>query len=368
MLEGTPKDFNIENIFTQPFIPVEKEVVGDVNKAKLPEITEELKSPVNEPKAETKPVIEVKKEEPKKEVEAPVEDAEPSEGISALYDMLAEENGWPKVSELPEDQRPEPTVAGLNSYLANIAQNTADAILNRHDEVRNLHDFLENGGQFDDYAKTYFKQEADYAGIDLESEANQIMLADKLYQMKFLNKDADWRNKQIKMLQDSGALKEYAEDAKLELSSMDDAQKKTLVEKQKQLAAQEAQAQATYWNDLKQKIQTADNFAGIPITNTNRQKFQDYLTKADPKSGMTQYQKEIAEDKEAGLKMAYIQFLKYNLDSIKKDVKSTVSKDLKSALNALTDTTKKTGARNVEAAEVSDDVKNFGKFKPVFNI
>ncbi len=60
--------------------------------------------------------------------------------------------------------------------------------------------------------------------------------------------------------------------------------------------------------------------------------FYEYLTKVG-KDGYTAYEKDLSEDREAIIKMAFVAFKKFNVNNLKTNVRTDVVKDVKKALS-----------------------------------
>ncbi len=331
--------FTLESLLSDP-VEVE-EVVDDT--------VETGKEVVDTPEPDVK--TEVKTDEPNDEDDV---------DLTGFYDTLNKELGIEDFDVAEVEQG----IPGLMSYLKTIVVNTVDSEV---EDIKSLGDgllgdmyeFLKNGGKVEDFKKVYFDS-VDFKTIAIEgddNEANQkLVISEYLKEQGF---DADEIKEKLESYSETGLLEKESKTAKRKLEVIQDKRKTELVTRQQAARTEQESRVKAYWDDISETINKSDSIGGIPIPKGKKKEFADFLMLKD-KDGLTGYQKKIA-NKEESLKLALASFLNHNYDSIKKEVKTEVTKDLKKTISRFTDT----AAKSKSAVEIETDTRkpDFSAFK-----
>lgn len=310
------EDFELDNILN-PVEPIKDAQPAPENDA--PE-EEELQNPVNVPEEDSGP--EVEPENPGV-TEAP--DETPEIDLTPFYQVFHEKLGW----EVPEDKMPENSVEGLINYLNEIVEHSSRPQYSS-EEAANFDRFLANGGKAEDFFKTMYGSK-DYENFTATTDDDKKGVLKDYIKRLNPEKDNDWIERKITRYEESGVLDDEFEDAISELRSISAREKQELVANQEKQRLQEKQEYEAQVQRLEQTILNKRDIAGIPISKDVAKDFFKFLTAVE-KDGTTKYQKVVAADEEAAIKMAFIAYNNFDVNKLKTSVKSDVVKDLKKAL------------------------------------
>lgn len=246
--------------------------------------------------------------------------------ITPLVDLISEKFGL----EIPEDGI-DNNMEGFLSYLEKAVQEKSKPTYSS-DYVRDLDEFVKNGGDPEDFISK--NQMIDFDNIDLSDETNQRYVLEDYYKMKgFSDVKA---KKLIDKSVDSGDIEEDALDAVEELKQMQEAQKKRMIEEQKAYSEKIKEDQRTFVSNAKTYVEKLDEFAGMKITKTDKEKLLPFVFEIG-KDGKTAYQREYEKDPIKFLVgSALVTLLGDNLKSkvkgaAKEDMYNDVKKVLRSA-------------------------------------
>jgi hypothetical protein len=246
--------------------------------------------------------------------------------ITPLVDLVSEKFGL----EIPEDGI-DNNMEGFLSYLEKAVQEKSKPTYSS-DYVRDLDEFVKNGGDPEDFISK--NQMIDFDNIDLSDETNQRYILEDYYKMKGFS---DIKAKKlIDKSVDSGDIEEDALDAVEELKQMQEAQKKRMIEEQKAYSEKIKEDQKTFVSNAKTYVEKLDEFAGMKITKTDKEKLLPFVFEIG-KDGKTAYQREYEKDPIKFLVgSALVTLLGDNLKSkvkgaAKEDMYNDVKKVLRSA-------------------------------------
>ncbi len=199
----------------------------------------------------------------------------------------------------------------------------------------------------------------DYTKVSMDSEADKKQVLSDYLARQNPERDSAWIEKKIQRYEDSNVLDDEAADALDELKTMSEKQKGALVAEQQKQAQVEQERYRNQLNELQTTLTSKKDIAGIPVTQKDMKDFYSFLTQAD-KDGMTPYEKTLAQDKEAVIKMAYIAYKKFDVNNLKSNVKSDVVKDVKKALSRFSATNNDLQSRTgLPAKSNRPDYKDF---------
>ena len=236
-------------------------------------------------------------EEPASTEEEDQED-ENTETVTALFDALAEELDWKFDEKDPEDTKPT-TVEELVKYFKDvIEENSAPVYAN--DEVKEIDEFVRNGGRVEDYFKVVAT--VDYDKFDINKEDDQkTILTEYLKTRGFDDKRIE---RKIERYEDAGVLEDEAEEALEFLKASVAENKERLLEEQENLAKVQKEQQQKYMQSVVNGINGLSEIRGIKVPKEDKAKLAEYLLKPDSK-GVTQYQKDYLSDPKNVIESAY---------------------------------------------------------------
>lgn len=226
-------------------------------------------------KADKKPKVE-------EETEIDDTDAESSQ-VSLFFDAFSEALGW----EAEDEEKKPTTIEDLIEYMREVVDENS-TIEYADDRVKELDNFIKNGGKFEDYY-TATSQVVDLDKIDITDEANQKSIVTEYL------KESGYTDAQIKRRierwEDAGVLEDEAADSIELLKEARSKHKDAIVKQQEQTRIQELKAQQEFYNDIQSNIDNLKEIRGIKVTAEDRKKLKDYSLKVDS-DGKTKYLKE----------------------------------------------------------------------------
>lgn len=227
------------------------------------------------------------------------------------------------------------------------------------EEMEELHNFVENGGQLQDYFDTKYG-EVDLDNVDLDKESNQKSVVREYLKTKGYNDKVIKRK--LDRFEDAGLLADEAEDALEELKEIKDNDAKTLLKQQEDAKRQALEHQQTLLSDVKSNVDNIDNIRGISVSKKEKDKLMEYIFKPDS-NGQTQYAKDYQKDYHANLiESAYFTM---NKDSFVKKVQKNVSTNVKKDMyNKI----RNTGGRKIKGNSKKAAIRNndLSAFNSVF--
>ena len=256
------------------------------------------------------------------------EELEDDSTISFILSQLGE--------ELDEGVSFEDTEKGVADLVAYVAERRAKKIqedtLERHPQAKQFMDYLDAGGDPDMFYRTMFP-EVDYSKVEIaeENEALQErILFDDLVRQGYSEEDIQAELDEAKA---SGTLKTRSERALKILSKNQQQSKDYLIQQQKEIAQRQQEETQKFWTDITQTIKSANEFAGIPVKQTDKIKFADYLSKPI-KDGKSQRDLDVEQmTLEQRLAVDYVLFSDFKLsDIIARAATTTATRSLKDKL------------------------------------
>ena len=260
--------------------------------------------PVKEGKTKIDPVEEEEEEEPNTiptntEPTLPTEDEdsdeEPTETVTALFDAIAEELNW---SMDEEDKKPT-NVEDLVAYFKDVIEENSVPVY-ANEEVKEIDEFVRNGGKLQDYFKAIAPVE--YDNIDITKEDNQKKVLKEYLKTQGYN---DTRiDRKLERYEDAGVLEEEAEEALEFLKDASSKNKERLLEEQETFARQQKEEQQKYIDSVVKEINSITEIRGIKIPKEDKARLAEYMFKPDS-SGQTQYVKDFVKDPKNVIGAAY---------------------------------------------------------------
>lgn len=237
------------------------------------------------------------------------------EGIQLLTEHTVED----RVSEIVDEVKSIVLNPELNATLGDLLQ------------------FIEDGGD----PKEFFRTAVDtinYDEIALDDEGNQILLITNKAILEGLEESEI--EELIEDLKVAGQLEKQAKIAHRILAKNQQTEFENIKKQQEATKKQLQEAQAKRVEEFKTKVYSLPSIGSIELTEKEKGKFYDYMTKGVKKSSTGEWltQFEIDNDAEQKrLEMAYIMF-KGGIGSIEKKAKTEASGNLKMALSKTKDT------------------------------
>lgn len=214
-----------------------------------------------------------------------IDEAETSQ-VSLFFDAFSEELGW----EVDEEKKPT-TITGLIDYMRELVEEESQPEYS-NDQVKELDEFIKNGGKFEDYFKVV-NQATDFENLDLTDESNQkTVVRELLKKQGYSDKQI---NSKIGRLEEVGLLEDEANDA-AELLKEDKAKERAeLVKQQEEFKKEQIRQQEAFHEELKNSINDLKEVRGIKIPIEDRKKLMEYALKPEA-DGKTRYQKEYGKN------------------------------------------------------------------------
>ena len=222
-------------------------------------------------------------------------DEEPTETVTALFDAIAEELNW---SMDEEDKKPT-NVEDLVAYFKDVIEENSVPVY-ANEEVREIDEFVRNGGKLQDYFKAIAPVE--YDNIDITKEDNQKKVLKEYLKTQGYN---DTRiDRKLERYEDAGVLEEEAEEALEFLKDASSKNKERLLEEQETFARQQKEEQQKYIDSVVKEINSITEIRGIKIPKEDKARLAEYMFKPDS-SGQTQYVKDFVKDPKNVIGAAY---------------------------------------------------------------
>ena len=220
---------------------------------------------------------------------------EPTETVTALFDAIAEELNW---SMEEEDKKPT-NVEDLVAYFKDVIEENSVPVY-ANEEVKEIDEFVRNGGKLQDYFKAIAPVE--YESIDITREDNQKKVLKEYLKTQGYN---DTRiDRKLERYEDAGVLEEEAEEALEFLKDASSKNKERLLEEQETFARQQREEQQKYIDSVVKEINSITEIRGIKIPKEDKARLAEYMFKPDS-SGQTQYVKDFVKDPKNVIGAAY---------------------------------------------------------------
>ena len=233
--------------------------------------------------------------ETKESTEDEDSDEEPVETVTALFDAIAEELNW---SMDEEDKKPT-NVEDLVAYFKDVIEENSVPVY-ANEEVREIDEFVRNGGKLQDYFNAIAPVE--YDNIDITKEDNQKKVLKEYLKTQGYN---DTRiDRKLERYEDAGVLEEEAEEALEFLKDASSKNKERLLEEQETFARQQKEEQQKYIDSVVKEINSITEIRGIKIPKEDKARLAEYMFKPDS-SGQTQYVKDFVKDPKNVIGAAY---------------------------------------------------------------
>lgn len=213
-------------------------------------------------------------------------DAESSQ-VGLFFDAFSEALGW----EVNDDEEKPSTIEGLIDYMQSIVEENSTPDY-ANDQVKELDEFIKNGGKFEDYYKVN----------DLISDLKDLDMEDENVQKRVLK---EWLrtsgysdtqiNRKIQRWEDAGVLEDEAEDSLELLKEHREKEKQIMLKQQEQARIKQEKDQEAFYHDVINTIDTLTEIRGVKIPAEDRKKLKEYAFRIES-DGTTKYQKDYAKN------------------------------------------------------------------------
>jgi len=287
-MEGKEKDLN-----DGLDIEFNIDAIEDVDAGKVEETPAEepkAEEPIEEP-AEKKEELEDiqdpvrsetygKESEPKSEASVENNDTEEESLVSEIISKLGYE------VEGDFEDSTEGIIELTKAASEKIAEETLEAIFSNHPTVKQHLDFVMAGGDPNRFMAT--QGETTYASMEInDSDVQKQKEILKTY-FKARGDEEAFIDDMIETYEDKDQLYDKAIAAKNALAKVQDAKKQQLLEQQRAEAQRRQHEAEQTWNTVRDTVTKATDLAGIPISERDRSKFIDYISKPVTREGYTQ--------------------------------------------------------------------------------
>lgn len=282
---------------------------------------------------------------------------EVNEQESAFVDYMIKDSKLSEIfADYEDDDKPN-SIEGLIEFIEGVAEDMSKPAY-PSDEMSDLHDFVNNGGDLRSYFETKYG-EINLDTINLEKESNQkTVIAEYLKTKGFTPKRIE---KLIDKYEDVGLLEDEATEALEELKELREDQAKALLKQQEQTRAQQERQQQKFLTDVRDSIENINDIRNIPISKKEKSKLMEYMFKPTA-DGQTQYQKDY--NKDYHMNMIESAYFTMNKDKFLEKMQKKASTDAKKDLfNKIRNTS---GGRRMQGKSIKNNTRDVDLFKDVF--
>ena len=334
-----------------------QEPVADIVPADID--SDEEKKEVEEEKVE-EPVA----KEPAPESETKEHEVEPEVEEGTIVGEILEKFGYDNIDEEFED-----TTEGLTRLTEvlseKLAVETLDSLFEKFPTVQKHLEYVQQGGDPNEFMRA-FTPEVDYSRIELKED--DVNAQKKILTEYFIARgtEKDFIGDMLESYEDKGTLKDKAVAAQKALSDAQAAQREAKLQQQRDKYLQQQQQTQKMWEDIGNTISNATDLSGIPISQRDKNKFYDYISKPVDSYGNTQRDIDMQRaELDTKLAMDFLMFKGFELDKfIGKKASTKAAKTLKEKLERNSKRPKSVrtgdGAFNNNIESIDLDFSNLG--------
>lgn len=217
----------------------------------------------------------------------PIDEESESGQVGLLFDAFSEALGW----EAKEGEEKPASIDGLIKYMQDLIEEESVPTYS-NDQVKELDEFIANGGKFEDYYKAATEL-TNLETIDLTDDTVQkTILRESLSAAGQTQAQID---RKIKRWEEAGTLEEEAEDAVESLKEHRSKEQTKMVTEQKEKQAAYQKQQSDFYEDVTKSIDSLKEIRNIKVPAEDRQKLKDYAFKVES-DGTTRYQKDFGKN------------------------------------------------------------------------
>lgn len=236
------------------------------------------------------------KKKNKKDAKVPEVDIEEEELVDAFADLFADELGW----KFDDGEKPK-DIKGIVKYMQDIIEANSEPRY-ASDEIKELDDFVKNGGNVKNFLKSVYSEDIDTDKIDITKEFNQKAVIRKNLRDKGYSEVRI--EKLVNRYEETGSLEDEAADSLSEIKETEEKTKAKLLETQKKQADQQVKEQLNFVQSVEKTIKNSADIRGLALSDKDKTALLEYIFKPE-KDGMTKYQKDYNSDIKHLVESAY---------------------------------------------------------------
>lgn len=212
------------------------------------------------------------------------DDSEIGEDVyESFFDVVADKIGL----DIDDDFEKPKSADELAEFFDNLIQENSVPDYS-DDRVRQLDEYLKNGGDFEKFYKVQ-KDSVSYDNINLEDEGNQRRILSDYLELE--GYDDNQIARKIKKYEDTGILKDEADDALLRIKKTNEKKQKDMLKKQEADNKAYEESQRSLFENTINVIKNSDDIRGIKLSNKDKKELVDYMFKIQ-QNGKTKWQDE----------------------------------------------------------------------------
>jgi len=281
------------------------------------------------------------------------------EQIEAAYNMLIDEGVLPEPVE--GDEGFDVSSAGLaDSVGAAIRKGLADEIAAIPEPVQQFYAHYMEGKD-----PSSFKVSAPiiWDEVNLETGDNKETALLQFYVNQGMSvEDA---REEVEDVKTAGKLDKKAEVARDSLVKIQEANNTAKAAQEKKAKAQAQKEADDEINAIKATIDSAESIADFKLDDKKRAAFKEYLFKVKPRTGKTQMQENMSSE-DRRLNIAFLDFVNYNKEDLKKEVTTDLTKTRKKKLARFSDKGVKGSNSSKSVTTKVDSKKGKAVFPTIF--
>ena len=212
------------------------------------------------------------------------------------------------------------TTEGLVQMTKDIASTMADErieeVMEKFPLVKQHLQYVLEGGDSQNFMNAH-DPNADYSQLRIDqndTRSQKAILGDYL---STKGHDKEFINEMLEDFEDTGKLYAKAESARKALGKHQEATRGQMLEQQKEAQAAKAEELQDFWDDVADTIEESREFAGLQVTEKDKNKFFNYLSRPVTNEGYTQRDVDHQEaEMEKKLAIDYLMFKGFDLNSI----------------------------------------------------
>lgn len=247
---------------------------------------------------------------------------------------------------------------GIETLVGKTVDNRINQWVNQlPDDFKKLLEYTNNGGNPKDFLHVYYGNHS-WLDFKVDSEANQkAVIAESLRLQDYSTEEI---NDIIEEYTDNGSLEKRAKTALPKLQKLEEKQKEEILDIQKRQAERTKELELEYYNNFKKDLESKDNIKGFKLTPKIKTDLWSFMTTVNKKTGKTQYQEAIENDREASLLFALQAMSNFDVQKLEKQVLNKTTSQIASKLRNDAKTTKeKISSGGTETIETKNPFSGF---------
>jgi hypothetical protein len=222
-----------------------------------------------------------------------------------------------------EDEDFEDSEEGLEKLVSKTVDNRINKWVDSlPDEYSKFLQFVQDGGKPRDFLDVYYGNHS-WEQFEIDSAENQrTVVRESLILAGETPEDAD------DMISDWEAADKLESRAKTALNKLlkhEQSSKEQILNQQKEAAEKQRNAEKTYWDNFKKDLYSKNELMGFKLTDKVKDQLWNFMTIPDKKTGKTQYQAAVDNNKDSSLLFALQAMQGFDITKLEKQVKTKVA-------------------------------------------